>query len=96
MTTREDYKQKIEGELALAQARLAEFRARAKMASADTRISYNEHMHDMEQKFDATKVKLKEFGEASDGAWENLKDGVETAWHSLSTSVKDAADKFKA
>lgn len=53
-------------------------------------------MHDMEQKFDATKVKLKEFGEASDGAWENLKDGVETAWHSLSDSVKDAADKFKA
>ncbi|MDQ5767784.1 hypothetical protein [Thiothrix subterranea] len=96
MTTRENYQQKIEGELALAQAKLAEFQARAKMASADSRISYNEHMHDMEQKFDVAKSKLKEFGEASDGAWENMKDGVETAWHSLSDSVKDAAAKFKA
>ena len=96
MNSREDYKQKIEGELALAQAKLVEFQARAKMASADTRISYNEHMHDMEQKFDAAKSKLKEFGEASDDAWENMKDGVENAWHSLSDSVKDATAKFKA
>ncbi|OQX05642.1 MAG: hypothetical protein BWK73_33030 [Thiothrix lacustris] len=96
MNTREDYKQKIEGELALAQAKLAEFKARAEMASADTRISYNEHMNDMEQKFDTAKSKLKDFGEASDGAWENMKDGVESAWHSLSDSVKDAAAKFKS
>ncbi|UOG90994.1 MAG: hypothetical protein L3K52_12385 [Candidatus Thiothrix sulfatifontis] len=96
MSTQENYKQKIEGELALAQAKLAEFQARAKMASADTRISYDEHMHDMEKKFDVAKAKLKEFGEASDGAWENMKDGVESAWHSLSNSVKDATAKFKA
>lgn len=96
MNTKEDYKQKIEAELALAQAKLAEFQARVKMASADTRISYNQQMSEMEQRFDDTKARLKELGEASDGAWENLKDGVETAWHSLSTSVKDAADKFKA
>jgi hypothetical protein len=96
MNTKEDYKQKIEAELALTQAKLAEFQARAKVASADTRISYNEHVHDMGEKFDATKAKLKEFGEASDGAWESLKDGVENAWHSLSDSVKDATAKFKA
>ncbi|MBU0653590.1 MAG: hypothetical protein KJ914_00490 [Gammaproteobacteria bacterium] len=96
MNTKEDYQQKIEAELGLAQAKLAEFQARAKVASADTRMSYNEHMRDMEQKFDATRTKLKEFGEASDGAWENLKDGVETAWNSLSTSVQNAAAKFKA
>lgn len=96
MNARADYQQKIEAELALAQAKLAEFQARAKMASADTRISYNQQMSELEQRFDDTKARLKELGEASDSAWENLKDGVETAWNSLSTSVQSAAAKFKA
>jgi hypothetical protein len=96
MNTKQDYQQKIEAELALAQAKLAEFQARAKVASADTRISYNQQMSELEQRFDDTKIRLKELGEASDGAWENLKDGVEAAWDSLSTSVQNAATKFKA
>lgn len=96
MNTKEAYKQKIEAELVLTQAKLAEFQARAKSASADARIDYKKQMHDLEQKFDATRLKLKEFGEASDGAWENLKDGVETAWNALSNSVQHAAAKFKA
>ena len=69
---------------------------RLRLTLSRTQVSYNEHVHDMGEKFDATKAKLKEFGEASDGAWENLKDGVENAWHSLSDSVKDATAKFKA
>ncbi len=96
MNTKEAYQQKIEAELALTQAKLAEFQARAKSASADARINYSEQMRDLEQKFDATKLRLKEFGEASDGAWEDLKDGVETAWNSLSNSVQHAATQFKA
>ncbi|WML90096.1 coiled coil domain-containing protein [Thiothrix lacustris] len=96
MNTKENYQQKVEAELVLVQAKLAEFKARAKVASADARISYDEQMSELEQRFDDTKTKLKELGEASDGAWENLKDGVESAWSTLSNSVQHAADKFKA
>ncbi|MGB3918436.1 hypothetical protein J9253_10390 [Thiothrix litoralis] len=96
MNTKEDYQQKVEAELALAQAKLAEFQAHAKVVSADTRISYNKQMSELEQRFDDTKARLKELGEASDGAWEDLKEGVETAWNAWSTSVQHAAAKFKA
>jgi hypothetical protein len=95
MSTKEAYKQKIEAELELAQAKLAEFKAQAKSSAADARIKYAKQVDDLEQKIDATKAKLKEMGEASDDAWEQLKVGVESAWGALSTAVRNAAAKFK-
>ena len=95
MSTKEAYKQKIEAELELAQAKLAEFKAQAKSSAADARIKNAKQVDDLEQKIDATKAKLKELGEASDDAWEQLKVGVESAWDALSTAIRNAAAKFK-
>jgi hypothetical protein len=95
MSTKEAYKQKIEADLELAQAKLAEFKAQAKSSAADARIKYAKQVDDLEQKIDATKAKLKEMGEASDDAWEQLKVGVESAWGALSTAIRNAAAKFK-
>ena len=95
MSTKEAYKQKIEAELELAQAKLAEFKAQAKSSAADTRIKYAKHFDELEQKVDTTRAKLKELGEASDDAWEQLKVGVESAWGALSAAIRNAAAKFK-
>jgi hypothetical protein len=38
MSTKEAYKQKLEAEVELAQAKLAELKAEAKISAADTRI----------------------------------------------------------
>ncbi len=40
MSTKEAYKQKIDAELELAQAKLAELKAQAKISTADARIKY--------------------------------------------------------
>ncbi len=95
MSTKEAYKQKIEAELELAQAKLAEFKAQAKSSAADARIKHAKQVEELEQKVDATKAKLKELGEASDDAWEQLKVGVESAWGALSAAIRNAAAKFK-
>jgi chromosome segregation ATPase len=95
MSSKEAYKQKIEAEVELAQARLAELKGKVKNSAADARIEYEDQIEDLEQKIDATNAKLKELGEASEHAWENLKDGVESAWSTLSRAVKDTAAKFK-
>jgi len=95
MSTKEAYKQKIEAELELAQAKLAEFKAQAKSSAADTRIKYSKQVDELEQKVDATKAKLKEMAEASDDAWEQLKVGVESAWGALNVAIRNAAAKFK-
>ena len=60
-----------------------------------SRIKYAKHVDEIEQRVGATKAKLKELGEASEEAWEQLKDGVESAWGALSTAIRNAAAKFK-
>ena len=87
MSTKEAYKQKIEAELELVQAKLAEFKAQAKISTADARIKHAKQVRDIEQKVGATKVKLKELGAASEDAWEQLKDGVESTWGALSVAI---------
>lgn len=96
MTTKESYKQKIEAEIEVAQAKLAELKAEAKSAAADTRIHYDQKIEELEHKIDTAKDRLKELGEASEEAWEHLKDKVEHAWDTLSHSVQDAAAKLKS
>lgn len=95
MSTKEAYKQKIEAELELVQAKLAEFKAEAKNTAADVQIKYSEHVDKLEKMADVTKEKLKELDAASEDAWEQLKQGVESAWSTLSTAVHDTVAKFK-
>jgi hypothetical protein len=95
MSTKEAYKQKIEAELELAQAKLAEFKAQAKISTADAHIKHAKQVEEVEQRVGATKAKLKELGDASEEAWEQLKDGVESAWGALSIAIRNAAAKFK-
>ena len=96
MSTKEAYKQKIEAELELAQAKLAEFKAQAKISTADARIKHAKQVKEVEQRVGATKAKLKELGEASEDAWEQFKGGVESAWGALSVAIRNATAKFKS
>lgn len=94
MSKKEAYKQKIEAQVELAEAKLIELKAKAKSSAADARIKYEEQINEIEQAVDATKAKLKELGEASEDAWEHLKDGVEHAWKELSDAVRTAIPPF--
>jgi hypothetical protein len=60
-----------------------------------SRRSYQnaKQVDELEQKINATKSKLKELGEASDG--EQLKVGVESAWGAFSTAIRNDAAKLK-
>jgi hypothetical protein len=95
MSTKEAYKQKIEAELELAQAKMAEFKAQAKVSTADARLKHAKQIGEIEQRVSATKAKLKELGEASEDAWEQLKGDVESTWGALSVAIRNAAAKFK-
>ncbi len=68
MSTKKAYQQKIEAEVELAQAKLAQLQAEAKSSAADVRIKYDNQIKELEQKIDATKDRLEELSEASDDA----------------------------
>ena len=85
----------MEAQLEEQRARLELLKARAKRAIADGKIMAYEELADAESKFASANARLKELGAASEGAWEEMKSGVENAWSSLTDSCKKAADKFK-
>jgi len=49
----------------------------------------------LNKRFDTTKAKLKELGEAGEANWEQLKDGVEHIWATLQSTLHDTVSKFK-
>lgn len=95
MDKNEAYKQKIEAELELVQAKLAEYKAQMKISAADAHLKYSRSVDEIEQKLDATKAKLKELSETGEDAWEDVKERVESAWETLRTVVAEAAGKLK-
>jgi hypothetical protein len=95
LNTKQAYKQKMEAELELAQAKLAEFKAQAKSAAADTQFEHVKQVDELEEKVGDTKAKLHELAAASDDVWGKFKDGVESSWKSLSVAVRNTAAKFK-
>lgn len=96
MSTQEAYKQKIEAELVVAESKLTEFKAQIGNMVADERIKHSEQVDALEAQVTSTKAKLKELGDADETMWEQMKDGVESAWTSLSNGVHDLAAKFKS
>ena len=56
---------------------------------------YAKAASEAEDIYESLKVKMTELADASDDAWEHLKDGVESAWDKLSASIRDSANKFK-
>jgi len=94
MRMKEAYKQKIEAELDLAQAKLAELKAQAKNSAADANIKYAEQVEEFERGVDATKAKLNEIG-VGDDKWDRFKEGMGSAWGTVSDAFRDTAAKFK-
>ena len=77
-------------------ARLELLKAQAKRAVADGKIMAYEELANADQKFASAKARLKDLGAASEGAFEELKTGVEMAWGDLKEAPKSAAAKFNA
>ncbi len=95
MNTKEAYKQKMEAEVEVAQAKLAELKAHAKSLAADAHIKYAKQADNLEHGVESIKAKLKELDEAGEDNWERFKDGLESAWGKVVSAVNDTVAKFK-
>jgi small-conductance mechanosensitive channel len=94
MSLHEAYRQKIDAQIEELQARLALARAQAKKLAAEGKIAASEEIVETDRKLAVLKEKLAALGHASGGAWDEMKVGVERAWHELRDSSKRAFDKF--
>ncbi|MBV5306671.1 MAG: hypothetical protein J0652_08275 [Desulfobulbaceae bacterium] len=94
MNMRNAYKQKIETELELIEARLAEFRGRAKSHANDARIQHAQQVNDLDQMVATAKVQLKDLNDANEDVWEQLKDGIDGSWEMLQSTLESTIQDF--
>lgn len=95
MASKEAYRKKLEAQLAEWDARLDAFNARARQASADARIHYENELEGLRRQRAAASDTLAELGRRSETAWEDMKVGVEKAWGEMSSAMDKVAARFK-
>jgi len=88
--TQEAYRQKIEAELELAQAKLAEFKAQPRSLTAEDRIQHIRRIEDLEQRVAATRAKWRELDGADEDAWRQTKGNTESTWKALQDEIEEA------
>ena len=95
MNEKELYQQKKQAQLDEWKAEVDKLKAQASGASADAQLELNKQIEALEGKIEEGKTKLAEIADASEDAWESIKEGVESAWDSIKSAFSDAAAKFK-
>jgi hypothetical protein len=56
--------------------------------------AYQKYVLELKTKHRVLKEKMEELHHAGEGAWEDVKNGVDTAWKTLGESIETAKSKF--
>lgn len=95
MGIKEAYQDKMNARLREWQGKIDILKARADQAEAEQKIQLYEKIESLRLKQQHVHEKLDELHSATEGAWEDVKAGVELAWQDLQTAFERAVDKFK-
>lgn len=94
MDDKSAYAEKLEARLDQWRAEIDKLQAKAKEASADTKLKYQKEVDTLRAKQKDAEKKLEQLGEAQGKAWKDIKSGVEAAWDDLGKAIRSAADRF--
>ncbi len=92
---REAYIEKFKSKLDEWNADIDKLQAKAKGAHEEALVSYNKQIEALKAKRDDLKGKMAELHTKGEAAWEDLRDGIGTAWKNLGDSIEEAKTRFK-
>jgi multidrug resistance efflux pump len=95
MSTKDEFVRTMHARLDQWNAEIDALTAKADTAEANARAEYHKQLEALRGKRDHARSKLNEVESASEGAWQDLKTGVELAWESVSEAVRSATTRFK-
>ena len=95
MDEKKVYQQKLQAQLDAWKAKIDELKARAEEADSEARLIYLEEVKALDDTREEAEQKLGELCLASESAWDDLKHGVDSAWHKLGKAVESALSRFK-
>lgn len=95
MTTKDEYIQKMHAKLDQWNAEIDKLAAKADQVSADTRAEYHKQIEDLRAKREAAQERMSMLQQAGEGAWQDLKAGMEMAWDVIGEAIDSAKTRFK-
>jgi hypothetical protein len=95
MDKKEAYIEKIEAQLREWSSRIDELKARAEAAKADGRLIYEKKIVELREKQEELRSKLQKMRTSGEGAWQDLKEGLEKARDELKRAVSASLEKFQ-
>ncbi len=95
MNEKELYQQKHKAKLDEWQAEVEKFKAKVSGASADAQLQMKSQIESLQGKIEEGKAKLAELTDASEDAWESIRNGMDSAWESMKSAFSEASARFK-
>ncbi len=89
-----DFQQKLDAQINELESKLDNLKLKAKDATADAKVKYNELIDDLEPKIAEGKAKLKELADTADDAWDDVKEGAASIWDQMKTTFRNVKDRF--
>ncbi|MBN2033275.1 MAG: hypothetical protein JW836_08370 [Deltaproteobacteria bacterium] len=94
MNHRDAYVQKLKAKMDEWNAEIDKLAAKADQADAELKIKYHKQVEDLRAKRKEVEDKIAELQQAGEGAWEDLREGLENSWEILKTSFTKAKSEF--
>lgn len=95
MSSKDDYIRKLQNQLDKWNAQIDRLVVQAALAKAEARVEYHDEITALREKRDELLGKLDQLKHASEGAWEDVKSGLEQAWSAVEKAFGAASKRFK-
>ena len=95
MKKNKQFKQRLQAEVALIEAKLIRFKIRGMGFTAEAKDRHEEHIEELEQKIDGINERLSKFENADENLREDLRDGIEKSLKDLQAVLENATQTFK-
>ena len=95
MVDRDAFVQTMKAKLDEWNAEIDRLSAKADAAQADTKLEYNKQVEALKKQREDALQRLNELQSASEGAWEDMRAGVDASWDKMTDALKSAASRFK-
>ncbi len=92
---KETYQQKIQSQLDEWRSDIDRLREKAKTATAEKKLRYQENIDKLELKMDEGKSKLKDLKESGAEAWDAVKDGADSIWDTMKATFAEVKEKLR-
>lgn len=95
MSSRTEYLRKLQAKLEEWNAEIDRLTAKAGEVTADVKHELDGQIESLKAKHEATRQKVEEIQHAGEGAWEDLKSGIELSLTALGEALHSARSRFR-